>query len=202
MFMAISLVKLNPNFALAAPTTQQRPSLIGRVQQAISENLPVVKQTLAEKLPVVKQTLTETLPAIISGRSHEETREVPVMEDQVGTGIIKQLDTKTAPIAQPVQNVDVLRRINMDEAGHVTQVQTTIQNVSLVPATVKDISINQPVSDPLAEDFKPHRPVSDNYEFQGQSLPAPIQSQTRQKVQIPTPQVMTDENVYQEGSFH
>jgi hypothetical protein len=198
-----------------------RPALEGektfteRAQEKIGDFKERIQPTTSTStqpglLGLVKQTITEVIPEMIGLKAIREDSEV-------------KLDTERSPDArldrdiQQVRVTEEIRKVDMDQAGNVTQVETT-QNVSHVPIVVTDIPVEhstlvrpvehvkpvehlQKVEDfPINEQPVLERPLTDNYEFQGQSMPAP----TSHKVSMPSPQIMTSpqQQRFQGSTFH
>jgi len=151
-------------------------------------------------LGLVKQTITEVIPEMIGLKAIDdsETKHDTQQTETGRSGGIRQLSQPEGE-RQTLRVVDEIRKVDMDEAGHVTQIET-VQNVSHIPVSVKDILV-KPVEVQKTEDLplnaqpvfeQPEqpvleRPLTDNYEFQGESVSPP----PSQKVQIPTPQIIT-----------
>jgi hypothetical protein len=180
-----------------------------RVQSSTSSSSTTTQPGL---LGLVKETVTEVIPEMIGLKAikdepeiKHETRKVESTEDTLP--VETQVDT--LPVESDMQKLRVteeVRKVDMDESGHVTQIET-VQNVSQVPFVMKEVLIKpehtQKVEDlPLNEQPTLDLPL-DNYEFQGQTVPAP----TSQKVTMPSPQIMTSpeytqQQQYQRSTFH
>jgi hypothetical protein len=163
-------------------------------------------------LELMKQTVTEVIPEMIGLKSIPEDQP-EIKHDTIRavdrTEAIPQVDrTEATPQVdrdiQEVRVVEEIRTVDMDEAGHVTQVEAQ-QKVSHIPVIVKDIPVEQTqkaVDIPINEQPILDVPLADNYEFQGQSVPAPHS----QKVPMPSPQIMISPEYVQQHqhqeSFH
>jgi hypothetical protein len=149
---------------------------------------------------LMKQTITEVIPEMIGLKAipdEPETKQAQKVDSTETSGDTRQADWDIQKLPQADSDIqkfrvtDEVRKIDMDQAGNVTQVEGT-KNVSLVPVVVKDILVKpqdhtKPEDIPINEQPVWNQPLSDNYEFQGQSIPAP----THQKVTMPSPQIMT-----------
>jgi hypothetical protein len=167
---------------ISSGTTQSsvaQPTMLEKGKEVVEEG----KVKLGEAAAVGKEKLSQA--ATLAGPTYRQT-----MPEAFGGGypvqpaIIK--DESGNIISEPHQTVGEQAKEKL------TGVKDTLlrpQQQEHVEKT-EDIPINeQPIVD---------RPLPDNYEFQGQSVPAP----THQKVTIPTPQIMTSPPVKHTQQFH
>jgi hypothetical protein len=181
-------------------TSKNTQSILEKGKEKLAQNLPSTSGTTQPGLlELMKQTVTEVIPEMIGLKTIPDEPEI-----KHDTGKVDSIPQADDDIQQ-LRVIEEIRTVDMDKSGNVTQIETQ-QNVSHIPVRVKDILVEpeqtQKVEDlPLNEQPIVDRPLADNYEFQGQSIPAP----TSQKVTIPSPQIMISPDVQQQQyqeSFH
>jgi hypothetical protein len=203
------------------------PSILGRVKHTLMETLPEmigVKPATTEGTLEQTQGITGTMPDtkvkevglekfevrddIPKVRVTEELRKV----DMDRSGNVTQVET-LQNVSRDIPVIPVTDIFVVSQSQNVTGMPVTDIPVTAMPVT--DIPVTNPVTDipatkavftqkvedlPLNEQPVFDRPLADNYEFQGQSVPAPHLAQ--QKPVIPTPQVVTERDVQQQAFQH
>jgi hypothetical protein len=211
--------KLSQAATLAGPTYRQTmPEVLGGgypVKPAVikDESGNTISETHQQPglIGLMKQTITEVIPEMMGLKSIPDESEMKqVKQDttqkvdrpETSEDITQTVRPETSGDIQELRVTEEIRKIDMDQTGNVTQVEGT-KTISHVPVSVKEILV-KPQQQFFESDFPINeqpvldQPLADNYEFQGQSVPAP----THQKVTMPSPQIMTSPEVEHTQQYH